>query len=41
MGGADGDADAGQPVSMLEATLDDATGEQLAHAIRALLDAGA
>jgi pyridinium-3,5-bisthiocarboxylic acid mononucleotide nickel chelatase len=41
MSGADGDADAGQPVSMLEATLDDATGEQLAHAVRALLDAGA
>jgi pyridinium-3,5-bisthiocarboxylic acid mononucleotide nickel chelatase len=41
MGGADGDADAGQPVSLLEATLDDATGEQLAHAVRALLDAGA
>jgi pyridinium-3,5-bisthiocarboxylic acid mononucleotide nickel chelatase len=41
MGGANGDADAGQPVSLLEATLDDATGEQLAHAIRVLLDAGA
>jgi uncharacterized protein (TIGR00299 family) protein len=41
VGGADADADAGQPVSLLEATLDDATGEQLAHAIRVLLDAGA
>jgi uncharacterized protein (TIGR00299 family) protein len=41
MGGVDGDAEAGQPVSLLEATLDDATGEQLAHAVRALLDAGA
>jgi uncharacterized protein (TIGR00299 family) protein len=38
---ADGDADAGQPVSMLEANVDDATGEQLAHAIGALLEAGA
>lgn len=37
----DRDADAGQPVSLLEANLDDATGEQLAHAIGALLDAGA
>jgi pyridinium-3,5-bisthiocarboxylic acid mononucleotide nickel chelatase len=36
-----GGADAGQPVSLLEATLDDATGEQLAHAIRVSLDAGA
>jgi len=41
MGGADGDADAGQPVALLEATLDDATGEQLAHAVGVLLDAGA
>ena len=41
MGGADGDADAGQPLSLLEATLDDVTGEQLAHAVGVLLDAGA
>jgi pyridinium-3,5-bisthiocarboxylic acid mononucleotide nickel chelatase len=31
----------GQPVVVLEANLDDATGEQLAHALRALLGAGA
>jgi uncharacterized protein (TIGR00299 family) protein len=31
----------GQPVTLLEANLDDATGETLAHAIAALLDAGA
>jgi uncharacterized protein (TIGR00299 family) protein len=31
----------GQPVLVLEANLDDATGEQLAHAVGALLDAGA
>ncbi|MGH9086576.1 MAG: nickel pincer cofactor biosynthesis protein LarC [Acidimicrobiales bacterium] len=31
----------GQPVTVLEANLDDATGEQLAHAVAALLDAGA
>jgi pyridinium-3,5-bisthiocarboxylic acid mononucleotide nickel chelatase len=31
----------GQPVTVLEANLDDATGEQLAHALRSLLDAGA
>jgi hypothetical protein len=37
----DTDADAGQPVSLLEANVDDATGEQLAHAIVALLEAGA
>ena len=36
----DRDADAGQPVSLLEANLDDATGEQLAHAVEVLLDAG-
>lgn len=33
--------DAGQPVVLLEANLDDATGEVLAHAVAALLDAGA
>ncbi len=38
---ADADADAGQPVSVLEANVDDATGEQLAHAVGALLEAGA
>jgi uncharacterized protein (TIGR00299 family) protein len=32
---------AGQPVILLEANVDDATGETLAHAIQALLDAGA
>ncbi len=37
----DADADAGQPVSILEATVDDATGEQLADAIGVLLAAGA
>ncbi len=31
----------GQPVAILEVTVDDATGEQLAHAVQALLDAGA
>jgi pyridinium-3,5-bisthiocarboxylic acid mononucleotide nickel chelatase len=35
------EADAGQPVSLLEANVDDATGEQLAHAVGALLEAGA
>ncbi len=39
--GADGEADSGQPVAHLEANVDDATGEQLAHAVGALLDAGA
>jgi uncharacterized protein (TIGR00299 family) protein len=33
--------DAGQPVMLLEANVDDATGETLAHTIAALLDAGA
>jgi uncharacterized protein (TIGR00299 family) protein len=33
--------DTGQPVVLLEVNVDDATGEQLAHAIAALLDAGA
>src|SRR6185295_6986773 len=32
---------AGQPVMLLEANLDDATGETLAHTIAALLEAGA
>src|SRR5439155_14703661 len=31
----------GQPVTLLEANVDDATGEVLAHAVAALLDAGA
>ena len=35
------DADAGHPVTLLEANVDDATGEQLAHAVATLLDAGA
>jgi uncharacterized protein (TIGR00299 family) protein len=38
---ADAEADAGQPVALLEANVDDATGEQLAHALGALLAAGA
>jgi uncharacterized protein (TIGR00299 family) protein len=33
--------DDGQPVTLLEVNVDDATGEQLAHAIAELLDAGA
>ena len=33
--------DAGQPVVLLEANVDDATGETLAHAVAALLEAGA
>ena len=37
----DADADAGQPVALLAANVDDATGEQLAHAVAVLLDAGA
>ncbi len=37
----DRDSDAGQPVSLLEANVDDVTGEQLAHAVGALIDAGA
>ena len=32
---------AGQPVTLLEANIDDATGETLAHAVAALLEAGA
>ena len=39
--GDDPEADAGQPVAILEVTVDDATGEQLAHTVQALLDAGA
>jgi pyridinium-3,5-bisthiocarboxylic acid mononucleotide nickel chelatase len=35
------DAGAGQPVALLEANVDDATGEQLAHAVSQLLDMGA
>jgi len=34
-------ADAGQPVAVLEVTVDDVTGEQLAHTVAAVLDAGA
>jgi uncharacterized protein (TIGR00299 family) protein len=37
----DGSSDAGQPVALLQANVDDATGEQLAHAVDVLLDAGA
>jgi len=40
-GRGDPDGDAGQPVAILEVTVDDATGEQLAHAVAALLEAGA
>jgi uncharacterized protein (TIGR00299 family) protein len=36
-----GTVEPGQPVVLLEANLDDATGETLAHAVAALLDAGA
>ena len=39
--GAEPEADAGQPVAMLEVTVDDATGEQLAHAVTVLLESGA
>jgi uncharacterized protein (TIGR00299 family) protein len=45
--GADGsspgapESDAGQPVAVLEVTVDDVTGEQLAHTVAALLEAGA
>lgn len=35
------DPEAGQPVVLLEVNVDDATGETLAHAVEALLDAGA
>lgn len=35
------DAPAGQPVTLLEVNVDDATGETLAHAVAALLEAGA
>jgi uncharacterized protein (TIGR00299 family) protein len=37
----DTDSTAGQPVSLLQANGDDATGEQLAHAVEVLLEAGA
>jgi uncharacterized protein (TIGR00299 family) protein len=37
----DPDADAGQPVALLEVNVDDATGEQLAFAVTALLAVGA
>ena len=42
-GAASGDreADSGQPVAELEVTVDDATGEQLAHAVAALIESGA
>ncbi|MBV8462058.1 MAG: nickel pincer cofactor biosynthesis protein LarC [Acidimicrobiales bacterium] len=36
-----GEAEAGQPVVLLETNVDDATGEQLAEAVAALLEAGA
>jgi hypothetical protein len=41
VGSVPGAGASGQPVLVLEANLDDATGEQLAHAMRSLLDAGA
>ena len=41
LGTAGGAATAGQPVVLLEANVDDVTGETLAHALAALLDAGA
>jgi uncharacterized protein (TIGR00299 family) protein len=40
-GPGDAGTDAGQPVAVLEATVDDATGEQLAHAVAVLLESGA
>lgn len=39
--GSSPDAGAGQPVALLEANVDDATGEQLGYAVSALLDMGA
>lgn len=39
--GPDGDVPNGQPVVLLETNVDDVTGETLAHAVSALLDAGA
>ena len=41
VGRGDPEADAGQPVAVLEVTVDDATGEQLAHAVASLLESGA
>jgi pyridinium-3,5-bisthiocarboxylic acid mononucleotide nickel chelatase len=41
IGSAGGAHTAGQPVVLLEVNVDDATGETLAHALSALLDAGA
>jgi pyridinium-3,5-bisthiocarboxylic acid mononucleotide nickel chelatase len=41
IGARHGALDQGQPVVLLEANVDDITGEQLAHAIASLLDAGA
>ena len=38
---ADGEQQPGQPVRLVEVNVDDATGETLAHAVAALLDAGA
>ena len=40
-GGVQPGRDEGQPVSLLEVNVDDATGETLAHTVTALLDAGA
>jgi pyridinium-3,5-bisthiocarboxylic acid mononucleotide nickel chelatase len=40
-GGLEPGRDEGQPVVLLEVNVDDATGETLAHAVAALLDAGA
>lgn len=37
----DGSSPAGQPLTLLEANVDDATGETLAHAVAVLLEAGA
>jgi uncharacterized protein (DUF111 family) len=41
LGTAAAELGAGQPVVLLETNVDDATGETLAHAVQALLDAGA
>ncbi len=40
-GGAADDSDGAQPLMLLETNIDDATGETLAHAVAALLEAGA
>ncbi len=41
LGSASAEMPSGQPITLLEINLDDATGETLAHAVAAVLDAGA